>query len=62
MISLQANNSKHLSEKEMCQKSNIGTTIGFVNIQEHTLLKTIPKEIWNRGIITLVVRMIEQYE
>jgi len=35
---------KHLSEKEMCQNSNIGTIIGFVKYsRKNTLLKTIPK-------------------
>ena len=53
---------KHLLE-EMCQKSKMDTAIDFVktpNIQEIILSwKPFQKIIWNRGIITLVVRMIE---
>jgi hypothetical protein len=49
--------------KEMCQKSNIDTTIDFVkipNTQEITLSwELFRKIIWNRRIITLAVRMIE---
>ena len=63
---LQVNNS-NIFLKEMCQKSKIDTTIDFVkitpNTQEFTFSWTVfvPK-IWNRGIITLVVRMIGQDE
>ncbi len=52
--------------EEMCQKSKMDTTIDFVQHPKHSRINIflnilIPK-IWNRGIITLVVRMIERNE
>ena len=62
MISFTSQQLKHLSERDV-SKSNIDTTIDFVNIQETTLSwKLFRKIIWNRDIIMLVVRLIEHDE
>jgi len=59
---LQVNNS-NIFLKEMCQKSKMDTTIDFVKHPKYSriniFLNTFVPKIWNRGIITLVVRMIE---
>ncbi len=41
--------------EKMCQKSKMDTTIDFVKT-------SFQKIIWNRRIITLIVRMIELHE
>jgi hypothetical protein len=59
---LQVNN-LNIFPKEMCQKSKMDTTIDFVKHPKRSRINiflniSVPK-IWNRGIITLVVRPIE---
>ncbi len=64
MISFTSQQLKHLSEKEMCQKSKIDTTIDFVKHPKYSRINAflniffVPKTIWNRGIITLVDQAI----